>query len=207
MICSSSFLASAGQTAIKSQTSQPQATLEEWLEKWNKRQKKTKAMSGKSAPQPTYTLPPGLPPLQQLPPSLLPPPPSGYPELPRVEWGWCSLASLALASHCIPATPVSTSGGSRGGHLLYYHLIWVRKGPPCPSPLFEHIWMILICQWPSPPSKMSYCIVIFIRIIVDLLCVCSSYVQTTSQGMHICETNLTSMFKLFLSTGNIGSGL
>lgn len=90
MICSSSFLASAGQTAIKSQTSQPQATLEEWLEKWNKRQKKTKAMSGKSAPQPTYTLPPGLPPLQQLPPSLLPPPPSGYPELPRVEWGWCS---------------------------------------------------------------------------------------------------------------------
>jgi len=78
-----------GQTANQSKTSQCEATLEEWLDKWNKRQKKNESSesSGKSAPQSTYTLPPGFPPLQELPPSLLPPPPSGYPELPRVDWG------------------------------------------------------------------------------------------------------------------------
>lgn len=84
-----SSFATAGQTANQSQTSHHKATLEEWLKKWTKRQKKNESTesSGKSAPQSTYTLPPGFPPLQELPPSLLPPPPTGYPELPRVEWG------------------------------------------------------------------------------------------------------------------------
>ena len=85
-----SSFATAGQTANQSQTSQCEATLEEWLDKWNKRQKKNESTesSGKSAPQSTYTLSPGFPPLQELSPSLLPPPPSGYPELPRVDWGY-----------------------------------------------------------------------------------------------------------------------
>ncbi|CAH3110076.1 unnamed protein product [Pocillopora meandrina] len=76
-------------TPDQSQAGQPQATLKEWLEKYNKKQKKVecKDAPGKSASQSSYTLPPGLPPLQLLPPSLLPPPPGGYPELPREEWG------------------------------------------------------------------------------------------------------------------------
>lgn len=78
-----------GKTSNQSQAGQPQATLEEWLEKYNRKQEKveSKDAPGKSALQLTYTLPPNLPPPQQLPPSLLPPPPGGYPELPRVEWG------------------------------------------------------------------------------------------------------------------------
>ncbi|XP_058964317.1 zinc finger matrin-type protein 5 [Pocillopora verrucosa] len=76
-------------TPDQSQAGQPQATLKEWLEKYDKKRKKVecKDAPGKSASQSSYTLPPGLPPLQQLPPSLLPPPPGGYPELPREEWG------------------------------------------------------------------------------------------------------------------------
>ena len=80
---------SAGQTSSQSQTSQPMPKLEDWLEKWEKRRKtnETKDSAEKSGQQSTYTLPPGLPPLQLLPPSLLPPPPNGYPQVPRVEWG------------------------------------------------------------------------------------------------------------------------
>lgn len=83
------LLGLGGKTPDKSQAGQPQATLKEWLEKYNKKKKKVecKDASGKSASQSSYTLPPGLPPLRQLPPSLLPPPPGGYAELPREEWG------------------------------------------------------------------------------------------------------------------------
>lgn len=84
-----SSFATAGQSSSQSQTSQSEATLGDWLDKWNKRQKKNESTEsfGKSAPQSTYTLPPGFPPLQELPPSLLPPPPGGYLELPGVDWG------------------------------------------------------------------------------------------------------------------------
>lgn len=84
-----SSFATAGQTGSQSQTSQNEATLGDWLDKWNKRQKKNESTEsfGKSASQSTYTLPPGFPPLQELPPSLLPPPPGGYPGLPGVDWG------------------------------------------------------------------------------------------------------------------------
>ena len=56
-------------TLFRSQAGQPQATLKEWLEKYNKKKKKVecKDASGKSASQSSYTLPPGLPPLRQLP--------------------------------------------------------------------------------------------------------------------------------------------
>ena len=84
-----SSLTSGSQTSNQPGTTQPAPKLEDWLEKWEKRQKKNecKDTAGKSGHPSTYTLPPGLPPLQLLPPSLLPPPPSGYPELPRVDWG------------------------------------------------------------------------------------------------------------------------
>jgi len=79
------------QKASHSETNQPAPRLEDWLEKWEKRKKKNEQRgsgSGVTSGQKTaYTLPPGMPPLQLLPPSLLPPPPNGYPELPRVEWG------------------------------------------------------------------------------------------------------------------------
>lgn len=79
----------SSQTTSQSEASQPAPRLEDWLEKYEKRRKKneSKDTAGTSGPQSSYTLPPGLPPLQHLPLSLLPPPPSGYPELPRVDWG------------------------------------------------------------------------------------------------------------------------
>lgn len=84
----------AAQSASSKMSSQlesnrPEPKLEDWLQKWEKRQKKneSKDTSVKTGHQSTYTLPLGLPPLQLLPPSLLPQPPGGYPELPRVDWG------------------------------------------------------------------------------------------------------------------------
>lgn len=34
-----------------------------------------------------FSLPPNLPPLSELPPSLLPPPPGRYSQLPKLKWG------------------------------------------------------------------------------------------------------------------------
>lgn len=91
----------SGQKTNKLETTQPAARLEDWIKKWEKRQKKNERgdAEGNSGQQTTYTLPPGMPPLQLLPPSLLPPPPTGYPEIPRVDWGWlrrqCVVAAKA----------------------------------------------------------------------------------------------------------------
>lgn len=69
--------------------------LSDWLKKWELKRKYRKSnKNSKETPVPEedntshiFTLPPNLPFLSQLPPSMLPPPPGGYPKLPKVEWG------------------------------------------------------------------------------------------------------------------------
>ncbi|XP_020913255.1 zinc finger matrin-type protein 5 [Exaiptasia diaphana] len=61
---------------------------EDWLVKWRKRRKKDeKKDKSEEETIPGSTLPPGLPPVYLLPPSLRPPPPGGYVDCPQVEWG------------------------------------------------------------------------------------------------------------------------
>ena len=83
---------------MKLQAALHSPSIEEWLNKWKKHQKdkqkrdaakaqeeRTKALKEQSTG--VYILPPGLPPVHELPPSLRPPPPGGYLVLPPVEWG------------------------------------------------------------------------------------------------------------------------
>lgn len=90
-------------TAAKSSspsTGAPEPKIDIWLARWEKK-RKCRLDSDKSKVQEkdnttteekdtetlgTFSLPPNLPPLPDLPPSLLPPPPGGYPKLPKLEW-------------------------------------------------------------------------------------------------------------------------
>jgi U11/U12 small nuclear ribonucleoprotein SNRNP20 len=76
--------------AAKQRNNTESPSIEDWLVKWRKRRKKIedkdKATLGTEEDN-TYTLPPGLPHVTVLPPSLRPPPPGGYPNHSRVEWG------------------------------------------------------------------------------------------------------------------------
>lgn len=81
-------------------TNTPEPKINVWLARWekkkqsqqtNKKSKMTKEnLAGEeddNVISETFSLPPNLPALSELPPSLLPPPPGGYPKLPRLEWG------------------------------------------------------------------------------------------------------------------------
>ena len=84
------------QSSISTSATEP--NLSDWLARWEKKRKyshenkgsdvaKETSISADNDTSQTLTLPLNLPPLSQLPPSMLPPPPGGYPKLPKVEWG------------------------------------------------------------------------------------------------------------------------
>ena len=66
-------------------------SLEKWLHKWQQKKKKKgesdRNLQKQSASSAKFVVPPGLPLIHELPPSLRPPPPGGYPELLVLEWG------------------------------------------------------------------------------------------------------------------------
>ncbi|XP_078599030.1 zinc finger matrin-type protein 5-like [Branchiostoma floridae x Branchiostoma japonicum] len=71
-------------------------TLEDWLSKRILRNRTShrhtdssnQNLSSENTTVPAeYSIPPGFPPLHELPPSLQPPPPGGWPDCPYVEWG------------------------------------------------------------------------------------------------------------------------
>ena len=81
-----------------SRASEAEPNLSDWLVKWERKRKYKQGNKGSEATKEMtaanednrskiFILPANLPPLSQLPPSMLPPPPGGYPKLPKVEWG------------------------------------------------------------------------------------------------------------------------
>ncbi|EDO47452.1 predicted protein [Nematostella vectensis] len=65
-------------------------SVEDWISRWKKRRRIREEKDKVTTEQdemPVYTLPLGLPPVYLLPPSLRPPPPGGYAQLPGVGWG------------------------------------------------------------------------------------------------------------------------
>lgn len=80
-----------------SSTSKSEPKLSVWLARWEKKRKYQQGNKGSEDGKETnianeddiqtFSLPANLPPLPQLPPSMLPPPLGGYPKLPKVAWG------------------------------------------------------------------------------------------------------------------------
>lgn len=74
--------------AAKQRNEENEPSLEDWLTKWRKRRKRMEEKDKANLEmEEENTLPPGLPHVSVLPPSLRPPPPGGYSCHSRVEWG------------------------------------------------------------------------------------------------------------------------
>ena len=90
------FLAARARSSSSISENQPK--LSDWLAKWEKKQKykqgnkdhdatKETSVADENVTFQSFILPASFPPLSQLPPSMLPPPPGGFPKLPKIEWG------------------------------------------------------------------------------------------------------------------------
>jgi hypothetical protein len=91
------FLLIIAKAQSSSSTSKIEPKLSVWLARWEKKRKYQQGNKGSEDGKETnianeddiqtFSLPANLPPLPQLPPSMLPPPLGGYPKLPKVAWG------------------------------------------------------------------------------------------------------------------------